>query len=899
MQRTSLESSVISSNLAHLPSEQRFSWSGGLLWTARICLLLVTLALPWAFGGVDAFSQYLMCPLLLAALLSGGLAELIDPRVRTAAGWPLLLTLVVLLMGGSQVLDVGRPVVETFSPRVAQLRSELVPAPDAPLPTISDLQPIHTPETLSVYAPATRRETVLLLCGMSVLLMGFRWFRSSAALQFMAVCLVLNGGAIAYFALVQKLSWNGQLYWSIPIEVATPFGPFVNRNSGGGFLVICLAALFPLLSGLPWMQGTGRRPSDYGSGRSIGYATLTYLAMGGLMLCGLLASMSRGAWLGALVGLLVWLLWMGRRAWKPRTFGMLAGGALVAVSLLTWLSLTDQIHSRVTDAIQSETSLGGRTELWREVLLMIPDFWSAGSGLGTFGLVQPIYQTRPMLIWYDQAENLFLQALVEAGVAGFVFLALLVVLCTRDMHRLSLQSGEARDLNIASLGIFLVVSQTVCASFDFGLRYPANQFTLALLMGAALGHAAARREAQPNFSGRSRVGSRWLSSLAVPGLLLVIAAGWWELAWSGGVELVLNRGQSEQSERELTATDRDDEIAALTALLTIRPDDAEGHQRLAELQVLAYREAAFEALQVELADAPDISENELWNFTSPMVLHRQAAEFARTGQLDFLEELRQQSLVQQHLIPAVRSAYRARQWGPFLYRPHQLLGQLSFLQGDPFPDQAEIHRTVLLLPQHPNVRFWAGLMHWQADRITEALPHWRRCLELTDGHDKTILDLAASRLSPAEIIAELVPEDLSVAVRLAMLIADRTDLAPLQPLMGEQLLKLAEGETTTGPTAGLVYFARASGYELTGRLDEAIEELRAAITVDPLEIAWRVKLAELLFQSGAQVEAVREAEVAVRLQPDNAHAQAVRKELISRTLSGMPPQKIPAGDDAQ
>ena len=108
----------------------------------------------------------------------------------------------------------------------------------------------------------------------------------------------------------------------------------------------------------------------------------------------------------------------GFRRVSPKLLALLIAGGGAAAALLSWLSLTEQVQQRAATLMDSKDLGGGRLELWGDVARMAPDFWCSGTGLGTFGFVQPMYQSSVMTVWYDQAENMFLQVFTEAGVMG-------------------------------------------------------------------------------------------------------------------------------------------------------------------------------------------------------------------------------------------------------------------------------------------------------------------------------------------------------------------------------------------------------------------------------------------------------------------------------------------------
>ena len=301
-------------------------------------------------------------------------------------------------------------------------------------------------------------------------------------------------------------------------------------------------------------------------------------------------------------------------------------------------------------------------------------------------------------------------------------------------------------------GVICLSSQAVCASFDFGLRLPANLFLLALILGAIIGRAVRVGPVIPA-STRSKAFAN-CSSLAVSGLLVLgLLCGWREMTWSGAVELALDRGEVRNKATTWTPQQIDQSLQSLTTALPHRPDDAEGHLRLAELLVLNYRQAA--QRQIEQEVGPEIAPKALEEFTSLSVLHARACEFSLDQDSDRLAQLRSQPSVHDFLLPALQHAVLARDYGPLL-PAHQLLAQLCFLVDDPLSDAPHITRMVMLRPRSPEYQYSAGALHWQSGRIAAACQNWQRCLTLSAIRSRD-LPGGVVPLSPAEIVNNLSP----------------------------------------------------------------------------------------------------------------------------------------------
>lgn len=864
-------------------------WVSAGRWFAQGCLLVLLVVLPWSFGGVDPFSQVAVFPLLLLAVLGAGLSEILAERTGASFPWCALPAGLLVVLGGMQTWDLGREPLAILSPTTVAVRAELlagVADPSAASLAPSDSHASSLSATVSVDPPATRREVALLLAGLTTYVLAMRCFISQPARQLLAGVVAVNGVAIAYFGIVQMLSWNGQLYWSIPIEGTTPYGPFVNRNSGGGYQVMTLAACGYLVCGFlsdserdRW--NVSKRPSDLWSAwlppRSVCLWTL--LAALVVIVAGITVSLSRGAWLGAVVGVITVLAFVRPQRLRAQSIAVIVGLFITAATFLAWLSLTDEIRNRIPGSDES-VRLGGRADLWWDVLRMIPDYWQTGTGLGTFGLVQPMYQQRPMTIWFDQAENLFLQALVEGGIIALLCLLAMVIWAAGILRRAARISTAARittpeERAIVGLGLFVIGSQVVCASFDFGLRYPANQLMLAILVGAAIGAVASRKADETTATSRSR--RRVYQSLTYATLAILLVFGWREMAWSGGIELALNRGEPVATLNEISDTELDDLDAALTVLLTARPDSAEGHLRRADLAVQRYRRAALRELQAELGATTDLSEEALWSFTSLATLRRQALEAARAGDTALLTELREHPLIESHLGEAARQANMARTVGPFHFRIHQLLAELAFLRGDPRETAADVAHAIRLVPQQPDVRFWAGELELQAGRLDTGCQNWQRCLELTPNYDRDICAAAESLIPIETFIDQVLPSDSKVLARLL-------DAGVLPQISEESATQLSEKFLTAATTSpdrnAEQLYVQSHGLELGGQQADSLETLRQAVASAPERTLWRLRLADHLQQQGMQVEAVREVEVALRLNPASSEARRKLEEYL-------------------
>ena len=259
----------------------------------QAALLASVTVSAWFFGGVQAIAQAWLCLTIAAALACALLAVLLRGR---AAGAPLPLATLPLLgllgIGLLQLAPIPSPVAGALSPhsttlaqqlgkseglnndhlaaaaeggsndhesaglpasRISHLASRLPPPasrispPASRLPHLASRIPhpasrISPPASrLSLYPARTRDQLSIYALGVAAFVAAAVLFRTRAAQTWLAAVVALNGAAVAFFGLVQYLTWNGMLFWTVPLRFGGgPFGPFVNRNHAGCYLNLCL-----------------------------------------------------------------------------------------------------------------------------------------------------------------------------------------------------------------------------------------------------------------------------------------------------------------------------------------------------------------------------------------------------------------------------------------------------------------------------------------------------------------------------------------------------------------------------------------------------------------------------------------------------------------------------------
>ena len=310
--------------------------------------------------------------------------------------------------------------------------------------------------TVSPYS--TRIELQLLLAYLLLLFLAVQDFRSLEDWRVFVWFGMGLGFVVSVFGILQHLTFNGKLYWFREMRYGgIPFGPFANRNHFAGFVELLLP-----LALVPLVLGRVRRE------RLVVVGLFAVLPVAALFL-----SASRGGIvsLGAQLTLLAYLILRRRGLGKQ----LLAGTAVLLVALLmvSWLGV-GQIVQRFSSFQSLDVTAGKRAAMRRGTWHIFLDHPIAGTGLGTFQIVYPPYETLYDGKIVNHTHNDYLEALAETGGLGGLCCAwFLVVLLRRSLVRL-------RHNDYSFAGALQLSGMVACAGIlvhalvDFNFHIPSN-----------------------------------------------------------------------------------------------------------------------------------------------------------------------------------------------------------------------------------------------------------------------------------------------------------------------------------------------------------------------------------------------------------------------------------------
>jgi len=249
------------------------------------------------------------------------------------------------------------------------------------------------------------------------------------------------------------------------------FGTFGQPNPFGGFMGIALPiALMCTYNQLVTMA------SDLRSHNKVSLKTLLYsglpLIVVIILLAGLIASWSRGAWLGFAVSVMVMAFAIPR---KLSTSILMTSGLTILV-LGLWFgglipqSVVDRITTAATDFITIDEIRGvdittvnyavvERIAHWQAALNMAEANPIMGVGLGNYEIV---YENYRLLNWTEplgHAHNYYLNILAETGIIGFLVYIIFWIVIFRTTWRIRQHPDQfPRAIGIGLLGTWSYIA---------------------------------------------------------------------------------------------------------------------------------------------------------------------------------------------------------------------------------------------------------------------------------------------------------------------------------------------------------------------------------------------------------------------------------------------------------
>ncbi len=335
---------------------------------------------------------------------------------------------------------------------------------------------------LSVYPYLTEIDLLkgaayVLLCFLTV-----ESFRGAGEVKQFLWFLLILGFAVSFFGIIQHFTFNGKIYWTIPLTGGgSPFGPYVNRDDFAGFVEL----VAPL--GLAFLFFRAVRREHFTL-----LLLFTLVPIGAAIL-----SASRGGIVNLLFELLLLAFLARARRIGRKQLVVIAALTLLAGTFIVWLGVTTAIQ-RFEQLTPEEISRNLRVSLYRDTWRIFLDHPVVGTGLGTLIAVYPRYASFYNGQVVDHAHNDYLELLADTGVAGGLCgVSFLVLLFWRGLG--NLRFAETRTSRAICAGSLAACSGLAVHSLvDFNLHIPANALIFLLLAFTATSRGGSPKGAAPS-----------------------------------------------------------------------------------------------------------------------------------------------------------------------------------------------------------------------------------------------------------------------------------------------------------------------------------------------------------------------------------------------------------------
>ncbi len=317
---------------------------------------------------------------------------------------------------------------------------------------------------VSVYPFATEMELSRLTIYFMIFLMAAFGPRTHEQVHSVLRMLAIFGFVLALFAVTQKATWNGKLYWvrELSYNRGNPLGPFVNKNHFAGWM--CMVA--PLSFGIGLMSRSMSR-------------RIRYIFFAVVMAITIFFSLSRGGIISFLLGTIILTLIVVWDASSKKSLIPVLSFVIALLGYLIYLGVSPIVQRFAQSGISSHE----RLLVWSASFTAFRDFPLFGAGLGTFQHIFPMYKPDGITMFYQHAHNDYIEILLELGIIGA--LLVLLFLGHAGKHILYVR-WRGREKYLKAAFVASLVSIAVFSLFDFNLHIPSNAILLSFILGLAV-----------------------------------------------------------------------------------------------------------------------------------------------------------------------------------------------------------------------------------------------------------------------------------------------------------------------------------------------------------------------------------------------------------------------------
>ena len=868
------------------------------------------LVTPWCYGSIHASVQQWLFGSIGVSLICGMIALCLD--WKASYRFPILFVpvLLIIFLVGQQLRPLEHAELTKRSPKVAELRGQLLPAPDSAEYAFTKalcpgVQSNTDPAPTSIYPAATRHQLSLFVLVVSAFVAASLLFRERLSVLIFSAAVAGNGFLLVMLGMIMRLKPNSEFFHFYSNSPGL-YSAFLNRNNAAGYLGMCLGLALIFLFWYVFrtdkeVDNTRRWDRDFArvyqtAWQKFLYRLARYLTPGALtwgfiaavLISGICISMSRGGILAMSVALVLGgLVIVSTMRFRLSLIG-LAMVAVLGIGLVFWAGMNERVQKRIESIFTVDNS--ARPTNWGNAIETARDFHWRGTGFGTYqyaNLLNDEFSTTNQI--FVRAENQYIEIFLDLGPWGLsLFLVCLVIVLTLCWRLI----WQRKDTWLIALGggLFIAVLTQVFASlFDFGLYITANAMLFSVLCGILSAvRCQSREETVERFSLVTL--AQQVAMLLCGGLMLVmLGSGHKEIKNIYRIEVAVQalEAESTKAPQKISFEKLAEAAAQLDKALQVRPDDAIAQTALGESQIRLFRLATWN----ELMQSPSsLSETEKWNRTSLKSIHASLGMLLKLSLKAPVNAIRNNPTIDEFLNPAFCHFVSARQANLMSQEAHFRIAELVPLL-DRNNDQQEfaeiaIGRVTQVSPLNTAAWYEAGTLKRNLGHSAEARACWQKSLSLSKRYLAPIAKMTQidMRSDNAEtLFRNTFPNSPEIFLTLATHHFNRNT----SPDFYEEALEAfrVSLETNTETSEGEQYYYRGSYFLLMQQYDEAVENFLLACQRNRSKHEWRHQLAKAYYANKEYDRAKEEMESALFYAPTNKSYQLFRDEIKRKSIT--------------
>ncbi len=840
---------------------------------ARALTLFALVYATWHFGAAHATAL----KHLSAMLAVSGVLTIFARRSLTPTNYRLPVSLFALcfLWLGYAALQhsVIAGKLPWFFQSVAETRAEFADPAVASLGDAAQRLGHHStfePTTRATLMPEeTRQAAVPFMLATVIAILASIQFGSRRWRNALLYVVIANAAALSFWGIIQTAGGKVMILPGIENTFAnkTPFASFIYKNAGAA------AILPPLFASLAILYY--RRPSD----NDTKWARRDWswmmkpsnLALGfvaALILAGLATSLSRGAWIAALLALALVALRSGIKVNKPVA---IAGAALASIvfAVIAVTGVGGDVKGRADQLSVSSIAGDSRWSHWQEGFATAIAHLPSGSGLGTYGYATLPHQTQTHRSWFREAHNQYLEVLTESGIIGLALMALLLVGFARVAWQLTDRGLRRESRAWGLLGLSLLVCGAFQSLFDFVLVIPANMMLYAALSATVFvlatkhGIRLPQPKAVPEWLGRS-----------VPawGIVALVLAGFSFHASSDQVQS--DRALRLADTSLLSAQPSEEQVASqleiISQAIANQPNNADLYATRAHWRLAHYR-------ALVLSDSQAQQSGIGWNETKIENIFAILSQQDEASADELRAALLRSAEMRDHVALACEDLRRSISLQPLTPQPHLSACGLAALTE--MPIEPWLASSSRLSNNSSMLLYLSGWLAFVSNHDEIAIDQWRKSLSIDHLHLGDIMVLSESRFAPIDIAENLVPADRPELYLELVQDNNQFQTGHSDPTLVATIKHQIHQSRSLDPGRAFSTLARLE--QLLGNDSAAAEQWKLALQQRSRDAGYRLEYSRSLHRLGKNDEALRQAVLGQTLNPIDKRFERLAAEIRS------------------